>query len=123
MKNSIHALSCAFCFALLATGIAGSQAWCENSEDKSLASCCAVDELLPPVRIEAGGAFIDTGACIGHSGPQLMDLDGDGKTDLLVGDFAGHIHFYRNTGTNETPVYAVGAPLEADGKPIKVSNW
>jgi hypothetical protein len=108
---------------VLTTGIAGSQAWCEDSREPPLAACCAVDDLLPPVRIEAGGDFIDTGACIGHSGPQLMDLDGNGVMDLLVGDFAGHIHLFRNTGGNAAPVYAEGTPLEADGKPIKVSNW
>jgi|GEM_PF-2197397 len=94
-------------------------------DDPSLASCCASKELLPPVRLEAGGEYIDVGACIGHSGPHFADLDRDGKLDLLVGDFSGHIHYYRNTTTEEdaAPVYAAGEMLQANGKAIKVSNW
>ncbi|HET6164471.1 MAG TPA: hypothetical protein VFG37_12440, partial [Planctomycetota bacterium] len=41
--------------------------------------------LLPPVRIEAGGAPIDTE--IGHAAPFVGDFDEDGVNDLLVGQF------------------------------------
>lgn len=41
---------------------------------------------------------------VGHySTPQLFDIDNDGKTDLLIGNRAGKITFYRNTGTSEIP--------------------
>ena len=79
--------------------------------------------LLPPVRIEAGGEIIDVGSCIGHAGPRLEDLDGDGLQDLLVGDFKGHIHVHRNTGTNSAPVYASGQLMEANGEVVKLPNW
>ncbi len=102
-------------FILAAPGTAG--------DDPSLASCCATEDLLPPLRLEADGAPIDTGDCVAHSGPLLIDLDRDGLHDLLVGDFSGHLHFFKNQATNEAPVYAAGKPLEADGKPIKVKNW
>ena len=81
------------------------------------------NDLQEPVRLKAGGEYIDTGSCIAHSGPYLFDLDEDGKQDLLVGDFSGHIHFYKNTGSNEAPEYAAGRLLEADGQAIEVPNW
>lgn len=81
------------------------------------------DDLLQPVRLKAGGEYIDTGKCIAHSGPYLFDLDEDGKQDLLVGDFSGHIHFYKNTGSNQAPEFAEGRLMEANGEVIKVPNW
>ena len=77
----------------------------------------------PPVRLKAGDAYVDTGKYIAHTGPLLYDYDGDGKTDLLVGNFAGSIQLFRNTGTREAPGYEAKGLLEADGKPVKVPNW
>lgn len=79
--------------------------------------------LLPPVRLEAGGEIIDVGDCIGYAGPRLEDLDGDGLQDLLVGDFKGHIHVHRNTGTKSAPVFAAGQLMEANGEVVKLPNW
>ncbi len=47
-------------------------------------------------------AGIDVGD---YSAPQLFDLDGDGKMDLIVGERAGNINYYRNTGTLVNPVF------------------
>ena len=77
----------------------------------------------PPVRLKAGDAYVDTGKYIAHTGPLLYDYDADGKTDLLVGNFAGSIQLFRNTGTREAPVYEAKGLMEADGKPVKVPNW
>ena len=112
-----------FCLVALGANDPSSLVQAAEQDDSSLASCCAVKDLLPPVRLTAAGEYIDTGECVAHSGPHLLDLDGDGLQDLLVGDFSGHIHFFRNTATNEAPVYAAGKALEAEGKPIRVSNW
>ena len=76
-----------------------------------------------PIRLKAGDAYVDTGKYVAHTGPLLYDYDGDGKTDLLVGNFAGSIQLFRNTGTREAPVYEAKGLLEADGKPVKVPNW
>ncbi|MCI0650278.1 MAG: hypothetical protein L0Z55_00195 [Planctomycetes bacterium] len=77
----------------------------------------------PPIRLRAGDAFIDTSAFVAHTGPLLHDYDGDGKTDLLVGNFAGSIQLYRNVGTREKPDYEAKGLLEADGAAVKIPNW
>jgi len=79
-------------------------------------SCCALaltpagnalaggDIFEAPVRIQAGGEFIDVE--VGHAAPYLYDWDGDGVRDLLVGQFGGgKLRIYRNGGTNEDPAY------------------
>ncbi len=50
-----------------------------------LASPAAAGELEKPVRLKADGKYVDT--AVGHAAPFVCDLDGDGKEDLLVGDF------------------------------------
>ena len=47
-------------------------------------------------------------------------MDGDGKLDLVVGDFGGTFTWYKNVGTNTAPKYAAGKPILSDGQPAKV---
>ena len=64
-------------------------------------------ELRAGVRLEADGKPIDTD--VGHAAPHLADLDGDGKLDLLVGQFGdGILWVYKNVGSNSAPRYAAG---------------
>lgn len=76
-----------------------------------------------PVRLTADGEIIDTGKHIAHSGPAFADINGDGVTDLLVGNFRGTIEYFENTGSAEAPEYAAGKMLEAEGETIKIHNW
>ncbi|MFN3530554.1 MAG: FG-GAP-like repeat-containing protein [Bacteroidia bacterium] len=43
--------------------------------------------------------------------PIIMDVDADGRNDLLIAfenwQFKGVLHFYKNTGTNAEPVYSL----------------
>jgi len=69
----------------------------------------------PPVRLEAGGAPIDTE--VGHAAPFVGDFDEDGVNDLLVGQFGGGVLWIcRNEGTNAAPRLAKPVKFK-DGKP------
>uniref|UniRef100_UPI0034DFE3F9 FG-GAP-like repeat-containing protein n=1 Tax=Candidatus Thiodubiliella endoseptemdiera TaxID=2738886 RepID=UPI0034DFE3F9 len=39
------------------------------------------------------------------SSPTLADIDGDGDLDLVVGESAGTLKYYQNTGTTSNPAY------------------
>ena len=81
----------------------------------TLAGGAPSKELAPPVRLEAAGKPIDTD--IGHAAPFVGDFDGDGKNDLLVGQFGeGILWIFRNEGTNAKPKLAAGVKFK-DGKP------
>jgi hypothetical protein len=71
------------------------------------------------VRLEAAGKPIDTE--VGHAAPLVADFYGDGKNDLLVGQFGdGLLWVYKNVGTNAQPKYAAGVKFQAGGKDGRV---
>lgn len=76
----------------------------------------------PPLPIQANGVSINTGYG-GNASPFLIDWDGDGKQDLLLGQFdGGRIRFYQNTGTHYNPTFNTFVYLQADGVVISLSS-
>jgi len=76
--------------------------------------------LADPVRVAVEGAPIDTEH--GHAAPCLADIDGDGKPDLLVGQFeGGKLKVYLNKGTAKAPRFAPSKWFEAGGTTGAVS--
>jgi hypothetical protein len=75
----------------------------------------------PPVRLEADGKPIDIGRLskFAHAGPCLADVDGDGKRDLLVGDFPGNFWLFLNTGADDKPVFTGKGRFKAGGVDAK----
>jgi hypothetical protein len=83
----------------------------------------SAQDLEAPVKLTAGGEPVDTGKFIAHAGPLLADYDGDGKPDLLVGNFKGHIQLYKNVGTREAPEFKDEGLLSVGGEPVLIHNW
>jgi hypothetical protein len=72
-----------------------------------------------PVILQADGVNIDVGVI---SDPFMVDWDGDGLKDLLVGQFSpGKVSFFKNIGTAGNPEFTFSNFLQADGTDIAVS--
>jgi hypothetical protein len=55
-----------------------------------------------PFRVSDAKGFIDVDA--GHAAPLVIDFDGDGVPDLLVGQYGeGKLRVYKNVGTASAP--------------------
>jgi hypothetical protein len=54
----------------------------------------------------------------GRSSPALMDFDGDGRVDLLVGNTNGEILLYPNRGSDATPSFSTYDRVTANGVEI-----
>jgi hypothetical protein len=83
--------------------------------------CCAAQgsaaEFEPPVRLKADGVAIRVESP-GYASPCWADVDGDGKMDLLVGQFSkGKIQVFKGLGGGK---FAKGAWLQAEGKLAEV---
>ena len=92
----------------------------------------------PPMPIRAGDGPIDV--TTGHAAPYLLDFDGDGVRDLLVGEFgaepfvgettgaagpghpwvAGKLRVYVNHGTDREPRYEDFTYVQAGGRDAQV---
>ncbi len=71
-----------------------------------------------PFQVTAAGKAITVG--VGHAAPLLADIDGDGKAELLVGQFeGGKIRVYRDHGT-DAHVFSDFSYLKAGGKEVSV---
>lgn len=57
-----------------------------------------------------------------RSSPEVLDLDCDGKKDILTGETYGRLLFYRNLGTDEEPVFGTSEAVESDGVAIDLAS-
>ncbi len=75
-----------------------------------------------PLKLQAGDAPVAVESP-GFAAPTLVDLDGDGKRDLVVGQFSqGKLHLFRNEGTDTAPKFAKGTFLLTGDKPALVPD-
>jgi hypothetical protein len=83
--------------------------------------CCtsivAAADFADPVMVKAGGKAIKVESP-GYACPCWADVDGDGKPELLVGQFrGGKIQVFKHLGGAK---FAEGQWLQVDGKPAEV---
>jgi hypothetical protein len=77
--------------------------------------------LAPPVAVLAGGKAIDVD--VGHAAPFVADLMGEGKPQLLVGQFGeGKLRVYRNVGSAKAPRFERFEWFKAGGEVGKVES-
>ena len=78
---------------------------------------CGAADFAPPVRLKADGVPIRV-EVPGYAAPCLADVGGDGKMDLLVGQFRqGKIQVFKGLGGGK---FAKGTWLQAAGKAAEV---
>ena len=74
-------------------------------------------EFQTPMRLEGGGVLVKVESP-GYAAPCWADIDGDGKKDLLVGQFMqGKIRVFKNLGDSKL---AAGEWLQAEGAVAEV---
>jgi hypothetical protein len=61
-------------------------------------------QMVQPNVTDASGTIIDVGQ---FATPQLVDMDGDGLLDLIIGERNGNLNHYRNTGTAQVPSWTL----------------
>ena len=80
-------------------------------------SPCSAADFEPPVRVKADGAFVRVESP-GYAAPCLTDVDGDGKPDLVVGQFnKGKVRVYKGQGGGK---FAAGDWLKTGDVPAEV---
>ena len=57
-----------------------------------------------------------------RSSPVLLDLDGDGNKDLLVGNSEGQLLLYSNVGSDAAPSFSGSVLIESGGVPIDLAG-
>jgi hypothetical protein len=57
-----------------------------------------------------------------NSEPVIVDWNGDGKKDLLVGCDAGYIYVYLNQNTDQWPLFQDNTTLTCNGSPIVMNR-
>src|SRR5215468_5266642 len=83
----------------------------------SAAGIAIAGDFQKPIRLKAGDDFIRVESP-GYACPCLVDIDHDGKLDLLVGQFnQGKIKVYKGLGDMK---FAPGEWLKADGDVAQV---
>jgi hypothetical protein len=58
----------------------------------------------------------------GRSSPVVVDLDDDGRKDLIAGNTNGELLLYANVATDAAPAFSGYVPLESNGTPIDVAG-
>ncbi len=64
--------------------------------------------------IQSNGVNINRYRCC----PQVYDMNGDGRKDLIMGENDARIYYYENTGTDAAPVFSGFEVIQSNGSPL-----
>ncbi|MEA3267255.1 MAG: FG-GAP-like repeat-containing protein [Candidatus Fermentibacteria bacterium] len=64
--------------------------------------------------IQSSGSDIKRYRCC----PQVYDMNGDGKKDLIMGENDARIYYYENTGTDAAPAFSGYETIQSNGSPL-----
>ena len=78
-------------------------------------------DFASPVTLTSGGTAL--GGTIRYPSPQLVDVDGDGARELIVGDLSGLVRVTRPVGRDDELAWGELTPLITDGRELKFNNW
>jgi hypothetical protein len=85
-----------------------------------LLALLGTSDLVAPVRVLSNGEPI----VVDHATPYVVDWDGDGRRDLLVGQYGeGNLRLYRNRGTDTDPGFNGFEYVQAGGSEARVPVW
>ena len=80
----------------------------------------------PPVILQVKGAPLNSVVKKRFPSPGIFDVDGDGQTELVVGDLMGGVGVYQNLNTSGTgdPAWGPREELKGiEGDAIETPNW
>lgn len=87
----------------------------------NIITASAAIELTAPFPVQADGKPVDVTS--GHAAPCVMDFDGDGLPDLLVGQFDDcKLRIYRNSGTKSEHKFSVYGWFRAGKSEVKLTG-
>ena len=75
-----------------------------------------------PVLLSSGAKPMGRG--ILYPSPHMYDVDGDGRSEILLGDLAGRLHVAEKLPGDDPLAWSESEPLKgADGEILKFHNW
>jgi hypothetical protein len=78
-----------------------------------------IPDFVPPALIPN----TSVGCHGGYACPAVVDWNGDGKQDLLVGAGDGTVWYFQNSGSPANPVFTTGTALTAGGATLDVGDY